>query len=139
MNKKGVDFRALVYLFTVIFCAILIIVFYLWQGVVAKDASGLIDIASEKVHKDDMLIDLLNYPLDSHKTIGDAVAQGELTKACYKSKDFFKSLYGENFLFVLSFDGDEFCETDESPSKPLKLISYIPTSNDEIKEVNLKI
>ena len=139
MNKKGVDFRALVYLFTVIFCAILIIVFYLWQGVIAKDASGLIDDASEKVHKNDMLMDLLKYPVDSQKTIGDAVAQGELTKACYKSKDFFKLLYDEKFLFVLSFDDDEFCETDESPSKPMKMVSYIPTSNGEIKEVNLEI
>ena len=139
MNKKAVDFRTLTFLFAVIIIAILVLIFYAWQGKEGSEAEKRIRIDSETVHKNHVLIDLLNAPIDSDKTIGDAISQGELTKACKEVKDMIAVLYGENKLFVLEFDGSEFCESPKSPEKAITLKAWIPTMGTEVKEVSLEI
>ena len=139
MYKKGIDFRTLTFLFAVVFIAILLIIFYLWQGIEGSETKGKLVVASETVHKNHVLIDLLNYPVDSEKTIGDAIAENQLVLACAETKRLFRSLYGNDFGFVFSFDDDDFCETDESPDDSITLRTMIPTTDKAVKEVALEI
>jgi hypothetical protein len=104
-----------------------------------KKVEGKIEVASETVHKNHVLIDLLNHPVDSEKTIGDAVAQGELVTACRKIKPVIAWLYGEKKPFVIEFDDSEFCESEIAPSRAATLKAFIPTVDNEVKEVVLKI
>ncbi|MBW3001712.1 hypothetical protein KY338_00960 [Candidatus Woesearchaeota archaeon] len=139
MNKKAVDFRTVTFLIAVIIIAILLIIFYVWQGMEGKKVEGKIEVASETVHKNHILIDLLNHPIGSETTIGDAIAQDELDKACDEAKKVIGLLYGAQKQFSLEFDGDEFCESAVSPSKATKLTAVIPTFDKEVKEVTLEI
>lgn len=139
MNKKGIDLKALTFLFALIFCAILLVAIYVWFGAFGARTEGKIMVDSAEVNKNHVLIDLLNSPLDEGRTIGDALAYGELDKACSRAKMVLQTLYGTDVKYVLSFDDDEFCESSEDPSRPVLLTSYIPTRDNEIKEVNLEI
>jgi hypothetical protein len=139
MYKKGVDLRTATFIFAVVFIAILLIVFYVWQGIAGSEAESKIKIASETIHKNHMLTDLLNYPVDNGKTIGDAIAENQLVLACANTKRLFKSLYGDDFRFVLSFDDSDFCETAEEPYDSITLRTMIPTDNKEVKEVKLEV
>ncbi|MBD3303948.1 hypothetical protein GF343_02295 [Candidatus Woesearchaeota archaeon] len=139
MNKKAVDFRTVTFLIAVVIIAILLIVFYLWQGMEGKEVKGKLTIASENVHKNRILVDLLNHPVDSEKTIGDAIAQGELDTACKEIKQVIAWLYSGNRPFLAEFDDDEFCESDIPPSRATRLQAFIPTRDNEVKEVVLEI
>ncbi len=139
MNKKAIDFRTLTFLFAVIIIAILLIMFYVWQGIEGTKTEGKIQVTSDAVHKNHILLDILNHPIDAEKTIGDAIAQGELDKACKEAKSIIARLYGENKQFVFEFDDDEFCESATSPQKATKLRTYIPTIDKDVKEVTLEI
>ncbi|MBW3004420.1 hypothetical protein KY310_01140 [Candidatus Woesearchaeota archaeon] len=139
MNKKAIDFRTLTYLLAVIIIAILLIMFYVWQGIEGKEVKGKIQVASDTVHKNHVLIDILNHPIDAEKTIGDAIAQNELDTACKEAKKVISLLYGEKKPFSLEFDDDAFCESDISPSQATKLRAFTPTLDKEVKEVTLEI
>jgi len=139
MNKKAVDFRTLTFLLAVVIIAILLIIFYLWQSMEGKKVEGKIEVASETVHKNHVLIDLLNHPVDSEKTIGDAIAQGERNIACREIKPVIARLYGEKKPFVMEFDDSVFCESEIPPSRAATLKVFIPTVNNEVKEVVLEI
>ncbi len=139
MNKKAIDFRTLTFLLAVIIIAILLIIFYLWQDTLGREVKGKIQVDSDTVHKNHVLIDLLNQPIGEEKTIGDAIAQGELDKACKEAKSMIAWLYGEKKAFTLEFDDDEFCGSDESPEDATKLRMIIPTMDNAVKEVSLEI
>ena len=139
MNKKAIDFRTLTFLIAVIIIAILLVMFYLWQGVAGGEVKGKLKDTSDAVHKNRILLNILNHPIGTEKTIGDAIAQDELDKACKEAKSIIARLYGENKAFTLEFDDDEFCESDASPQQATKLRAYIPTIDREVKEVTLEI
>ncbi len=139
MNKKAIDFRTLTFLISIVIIAILVIIFYAWQGKVSGEVEGKITIASDTVQKNHVLIDLLNQPIDSEKTVGDAIAQNELDRACKEAKSVIAAVYGAEKPFVLEFDGDDFCESEASPRNAIKLRAKIPTLDNEVKEVVLEI
>lgn len=139
MNKKGIDLQALTFLFAIIFCAILIIGIYVWFGSFGSKVEGRIKMDSASINKNHVLIDLLDSPLEDGRTIGDAIAYGELDMACSKARMTLQALYGTDVKYVLSLDNKDFCESPDSPSKPVLLKSFIPAGNNEIKEVVLEI
>ncbi|MBW2973351.1 hypothetical protein KY346_03080 [Candidatus Woesearchaeota archaeon] len=132
MNKKG-DIRPALYLFAIIGIGFLFILFYIWQGA-AYEAGKEIIIISEEVHKNPMLTKLLSYNVDSGRTIGDAIAYDELSKACVAAKKIM-----DKEKFILSLDGVDFCSSEKGPEKPAKIKALIPAEDNQIKEVVLEI
>lgn len=137
MNKKALGMEMFNVLIAAAVIATAFFIFYSWYGSAEAPAMDRIDVKSADLEHSNVLLNLLNHPVEDGWTVADFVVSNNPRTASIID-DFMKKSYGSAIAYRLLYDGDVIADTFEQPLFPLEQSVLVPVPGSAPKNIILR-